>query len=363
MNDNLGKVNIRSDLSEVRITLSQTIDDRQLVTVTESGETITYNYLGPQYMIALAAFVVRWDSVLGADYYRVTRESRNLYTGESEITEFGAQGETVYEDIMTASPDVVNIYRVQACDDVEGCGPQSDPLELVAPSPDSPPLFAHIPLVTLVSVNFSDPARVCRGDPYRGRCVRESLCFVARAEADPNPPPASQRTPGVKLPIYTDLLEFEDDEVFAFIDDDVDVGVEYFYRVRACNALGCVDSDHVLISVGPPGPPPVSAAPETTQNVVGQVAQLSVRWDASRQRGQLHSDARGIRKRSLCRDIQRQGAGFHRQRRATRLRISLSIASVQLFRLHGFRDYNRNLSSVAGNYGQRCGVGCAFGVL
>ena len=276
VNDNLGKVNIRSDLSEVRITLSETIDDRRLVTVTESGETITYDYLGPQYMIALAAFVVRWDSVLGADYYRVTRESRNLYTGESETTEFGAQGETVYEDIMTASPDVVNIYRVQACDDVEGCGPQSDPLELVAPSPDSPPLFAHIPLVTLVSVNFSDPARYAAAIHIAG-AVFANRYVLSRALKPIQVPVDDPKDAGVKLPIYTDL--HEDDEVFAFI-DDVDVGVEYFYRVRACNALGCVDSDHVLISVGPPGPPPVSAAPETTQNVVGQVAQLSVRWDA-----------------------------------------------------------------------------------
>ena len=279
VNDNLGKVNIRSDLSEVRITLSQTIDDRQLVTVTESGETITYNYLGPQYMIALAAFVVRWDSVLGADYYRVTRESRNLYTGESETTEFGAQGETVYEDIMTASPDVVNIYRVQACDDVEGCGPQSDPLELVAPSPDSPPLFAHIPLAAVVSINFSDPAE------YVAAILIADALFanryvLSRALKPIQVPVDNPKEKGVKLPIYTDLLEFGDDDALGFIDDDVDVGVEYFYRVRACNALGCVDSDHVLISVGPPGPPPVSAAPETTQNVVGQVAQLSVRWDA-----------------------------------------------------------------------------------
>ena len=279
VNDNLGKVNIRSDLSEVRITLSQTIDDRQLVTVTESGETITYNYLGPQYVIALAAFVVRWDSVLGADYYRVTRESRNLYTGESEITEFGAQGETVYEDIMTASPDVVNIYRVQACDDVEGCGPQSDPLELVAPSPDSPPLFAHIPLAAVVSINFSDPAE------YVAAILIADALFanryvLSRALKPIQVPVDDPDEEGVKLPIYTDLLEFGDDDALGFIDDDVDVGVEYFYRVRACNALGCVDSDHVLISVGPPGPPPVAAAPETTQNVVGQVAQVSVRWDA-----------------------------------------------------------------------------------
>ena len=279
VNDNLGKVNIRSDLSEVRITLSETIDDRRLVTVTESGETITYDYLGPQYMIALAAFVVRWDSVLGADYYRVTRESRNLYTGESEITEFGAQGETVYEDIMTASPDVVNIYRVQACDDVEGCGPQSDPLELVAPSPDSPPLFAHIPLAAVVSINFSDPAE------YVAAILIADALFanryvLSRALKPIQVPVDNPKEKGVKLPIYTDLLEFGDDDALGFIDDDVDVGVEYFYRVRACNALGCVDSDHVLISVGPPGPPPVSAAPETTQNVVGQVAQLSVRWDA-----------------------------------------------------------------------------------
>ena len=276
VNENLDQVNIRSDLSEVRITASHTINDRQLVTVTPAGETIRYDYVGPEYVIALAAFVVRWDSVLGADYYLVARESRNLYSGESESAEFAVEGETIYEDIMSASPDVVNTYRVQACDRVEGCGPQSDPLELVAPSPDSPPLFVSSPVVTLVPTGSGYAAAIhLAGALYADRYI------LSRA---PKPVPIRllnpDDEPGDLIPTYTDLQEFVYDDALAFI-DDVTLGMAYFYRTRACNALGCVTSEATLITVMPPDPlTGQTSAPRATGEIVNDAPQVALEWDA-----------------------------------------------------------------------------------
>ena len=283
VNENLDQVNIRADLSEAKITATFEVNNRQLVTVTESGETITYDYVGPEYVIALAAFVVRWDSVLGADYYLVTRESRNLYSGESESAEFAVEGETEYVDIMSPSPDVVNIYRVQACDRVDGCGPQSDPLELVVSSPALPPLFVPSPLATLVPIESSDPASYAAVIHLAGALLANRYVLSRAPMPDPSGDPTL---------VYTDL--HEDDEVFALV-DDVTVGMRYFYRTRACNALGCATSEEVLISVGPPGPPPdaQTPAPDATQNVIGDVSrvefelelpllelQVELQWDA-----------------------------------------------------------------------------------
>ena len=250
VNENLDQVTIRADLSEARITAA----------------AIRYD-AGREYVIASVAFVVKWDATPGAVYYLVTRESRNLYTGESESAEFAVEeGETVYEDIMSASSDVVNIYRVQACDRVDGCGPQSDPLELIAPSPAAtPPLFVPSPVI---SVRFIDPFYAV--DIKIAGALLANRYVLSRA---PMPDPSDDQTL-----VYTDLDE--SGEAFEFT-DGVIAGMQYFYRTRACNALGCATSEEVLISVGPPGPPPVAQtpAPDATQNVIGDVLRVELRWD------------------------------------------------------------------------------------
>ena len=264
VNENLDQVTIRADLSEARITAAAIRFDA-----------------GREYVIASVAFVVKWDATPGAVYYLVTRESRNLYTGESESAEFAAEeGETVYEDIMSASSDVVNIYRVQACDRVDGCGPQSDPLELIAPSPAAtPPLFVPSPVI---SVRFVDPFYAV--EIKIAGALLANRYVLSRA---PMPDPSDDQTL-----VYTDLDE--SGEAFEFT-DGVIAGMQYFYRTRACNALGCATSEEVLISVGPLGPPPVAQtpAPDATQNVIGDVSrvefelelpllevQVDLQWDA-----------------------------------------------------------------------------------
>ena len=264
VNENLDQVTIRADLSEARITAAAIRFDA-----------------GREYVVASVAFVVKWDATPGAVYYLVTRESRNLYTGESESAEFAVEeGETVYEDIMSASSDVVNIYRVQACDRVDGCGPQSDPLELIAPSPAAtPPLFVPSPVI---SVGFIDPFYSV--DIKIAGALLANRYVLSRA---PMPDPSDDPTL-----VYTDLDE--SGEAFEFT-DGVIAGMQYFYRTRACNALGCATSEEVLISVGPPGPPPVAQtpAPDATQNVIGDVSrvefelelpllelQVELQWDA-----------------------------------------------------------------------------------
>ena len=264
VNENLDQVTIRADLSEARITAAAIRFDA-----------------GREYVVASVAFVVKWDATPGAVYYLVTRESRNLYTGESESAEFAVEeGETVYEDIMSASSDVVNIYRVQACDRVDGCGPQSDPLELIAPSPAAtPPLFVPSPVI---SVGFIDPFYAV--DIKIAGALLANRYVLSRA---PMPDPSDDQTL-----VYTDLDE--SGEAFEFT-DGVIAGMQYFYRTRACNALGCATSEEVLISVGPPGPPPVAQtpAPDATQNVIGDVSrvefelelpllelQVELQWDA-----------------------------------------------------------------------------------
>ena len=264
VNENLDQVTIRADLSEARITAAAIRFDA-----------------GREYVVASVAFVVKWDATPGAVYYLVTRESRNLYTGESESAEFAVEeGETVYEDIMSASSDVVNIYRVQACDRVDGCGPQSDPLQLIAPSPAAtPPLFVPSPVI---SVGFIDPFYAV--DIKIAGALLANRYVLSRA---PMPDPSDDQTL-----VYTDLDE--SGEAFEFT-DGVIAGMQYFYRTRACNALGCATSEEVLISVGPPGPPPVAQtpAPDATQNVIGDVSrvefelelpllelQVELQWDA-----------------------------------------------------------------------------------
>ena len=264
VNENLDQVTIRADLSEARITAAAIRFDA-----------------GREYVIASVAFVVKWDATPGAVYYLVTRESRNLYTGESESAEFAVEeGETVYEDIMSASSEAVNIYRVQACDRVDGCGPQSDPLELIAPSPAAtPPLFVPSPVI---SVGFIDPFYAV--DIKIAGALLANRYILSRA---PMPDPSDDQTL-----VYTDLDE--SGEAFEFT-DGVIAGMQYFYRTRACNALGCATSEEVLISVGPPGPPPVAQtpAPDATQNVIGDVSrvefelelpllelQVELQWDA-----------------------------------------------------------------------------------
>ena len=290
VNTDLAQVTIRRDLSEAKITATYEVSDRDylvfdetdaanyrveygrdFVVITdgddEDGKRLTVvDYAGPEYVIALAAFVVKWNATPGAVYYLVTRESKNLYSGESEIATFAVEGATEYVDIMAASPDVVNVYRVQACDRENGCGAPSDPLELTAPSPDfSPIVRVRGPVVELVPFD-SDYAAVVHvsGALFANRYI------LFRA-----PKPASGETAE-----YTEL--HEDDEVFAYFDRDVIEGMAYLYRTRACNALACTTSEATLITVTPTAPAGKTPRPRATGGIndANNLPQVALEWDA-----------------------------------------------------------------------------------
>ena len=291
VNTDLAQVTIRRDLSEVKITATYEVSDRDylvfdetdaanyrveygrdFVVITdgddEDGKRLTVvDYAGPEYVIALAAFVVKWNATPGAVYYLVTRESKNLYSGESEIATFAVEGETEYADIMAASPDVVNVYRVKACDRENGCGAPSDPLELTAPSPDfSPIVRVRGPVVELVPF-----------DPGYAAVVHVSgALFANRYILSRAPKPASGETAE-----YTEL--HEDDEVFAYFDRDVIEGMAYLYRTRACNALACTTSEATLITVTPPEPPTGQSPRPSAMagiNDANNLLQVALEWDA-----------------------------------------------------------------------------------
>ena len=176
-------------------------------------------------------------------------------------------------DRVPLTRGLVNVYWVQACDNVNGCGPLSDPLELVAPSTDLAKSVVPVPLVVLVSVdsNLVTSGFVASVDvvapPFADRYI------LSRALN-----PASGETA-----VYTNLRE-EDVAVFNHVDRELETGEQYLYRTQACNAAICITSDPNLVSVGLPnslpGAPPVAKTPtpEATESVVDNKPQVDLRW-------------------------------------------------------------------------------------
>ena len=274
----LPKVNIRPELSGTELIPLYEIDDREtVVTVDSFGNEITVTYSGSQYVFADVSFAVRWDSVAGAAYYRVTRSTRDS-GGEARFDSLAVafvDGKEVIEhfDRVPLTRGLVNVYWVQACDNVNGCGPLSDPLELVAPSTDLAKSVVPVPLVVLVSVdsNLVTSGFVASVDvvapPFADRYI------LSRALN-----PASGETA-----VYVNLRE-EDVAVFNHVDRELETGEQYLYRTQACNAAICITSDPNLVSVGLPnslpGAPPVAKTPtpEATESVVDNKPQVDLRW-------------------------------------------------------------------------------------
>ena len=274
----LPKVNIRPELSGAELIPLYEIDDREtVVTVDSFGNEITVTYSGSQYVFADVSFAVRWDSVADAVYYRVTRSTRDS-GGEARFDSLAIgflDGREVIEhfDRVPLTRGLVNVYWVQACDNVNGCGPLSDPLELVAPSTDLAKSVVPVPLVVLVSVdsNLVTSGFVASVDvvapPFADRYI------LSRA-----PNPASGETA-----VYVNLRE-EDVAVFNHVDRELETGEQYLYRTQACNAAICITSDPNLVSVGLPnslpGAPPVAKTPtpEATESVVDNKPQVDLRW-------------------------------------------------------------------------------------
>ena len=271
----LPKVNIRPELSGTE--LIPTHDRESIVIVDEDGNKITVAYEGSQYVFADVSFAVRWDAVADAVYYRVTRSTRNS-GGEARFDSLAIgflDGREVIEhfDRVPLTRGLVNVYWVQACDNVNGCGPLSDPLELVAPSTDLAKSVVPVPLVVLVSVdsNLVTSGFVASVDvvapPFADRYI------LSRALN-----PASGETA-----VYVNLRE-EDVAVFNHVDRELETGEQYLYRTQACNAAICITSDPNLVSVGLPnslpGAPPVAKTPtpEATESVVDNKPQVDLRW-------------------------------------------------------------------------------------
>ena len=248
--DLLDQVNIREDLSGSEIIPSAEIN--------EIGADVTVN------------FIVKWDSVTDAAYYRVTRSTRNS-GGEAQFDSFVVgfvDGQEVVEhfDKILLAPELVNVYWVQACDRDDGCGPLSDPLELTAPPGNLEGYTVPIPAVAVLALPVSgyEASIDVVGPPFADRYI------LSRA---PNPASGAAT-------VYVDLRE-RNVAAFTHIDGDVETGEQYLYRTQACNAAICITSDANLISVGPPGAPPVAQTPtpEATESVVDNKAQVDLRWD------------------------------------------------------------------------------------
>ena len=270
----LPKVNIRPELSGTELIPTHR---ESIVIVDEDGNKITVAYEGSQYVFADVSFAVRWDAVADAVYYRVTRSTRNS-GGEARFDSLAIgflDGREVIEhfDRVPLTRGLVNVYWVQACDNVNGCGPLSDPLELVAPSTDLAKSVVPVPLVVLVSVdsNLVTSGFVASVDvvapPFADRYI------LSRALN-----PASGETA-----VYVNLRE-EDVAVFNHVDRELETGEQYLYRTQACNAAICITSDPNLVSVGLPnslpGAPPVAKTPtpEATESVVDNKPQVDLRW-------------------------------------------------------------------------------------
>ena len=233
-----GKVEILPDLSGSEIIPIYEVNEQEFVAVDEDGNKITATYAGPEYILAVAAFSVKWDSIPGAAYYRVTRESGNSDGGESSFAAyFVDQGTTEFIERTPFSPGLVNVYWVQACDRQNGCGTLSDPLELAAPPEELDASAVRSPVVVVAPVDSGFVAAIfVVGSPFADRYV------LSRA-----PKPASG-----EATIYVDLQE--EDAPFVRLDEDLESGAEYLYRALVCNADICVISEPTLIAVGPAGP-------------------------------------------------------------------------------------------------------------
>ena len=235
------KVEVRPDLSGSEILPIYEINDQEFViTVDEDGNEISVTYTGPEYVLADASFVVKWDSVSDAAYYRVTREIRDLNGGESTFAAyFVDQGTTEFIDRTRFSPDSVNVYWVQACDRLNGCGPLSNPLELAAPPGelDASAVRSPVVFVTQGASGFEATIFVV-GSPFANRYI------LSRA-----PKPASG-----EAAVYAVLQE--ENVPFARLDENLELGAEYLYRTQACNDDICVESEPTPIVVAQPDPPP-----------------------------------------------------------------------------------------------------------
>ena len=246
--DLLDQVNIREDLSGSEIIPSAEIN--------EIGADVTVN------------FIVKWDSVTDAAYYRVTRSTRNS-GGEAQFDSFVVgfvDGQEVVEhfDKILLAPELVNVYWVQACDRDDGCGPLSDPLELTAPPGNLEGYTVPIPAVAILPIASGYEASIdVVGPPFADRYI------LSRA---PNPASGAAT-------VYVELRE-RNVAAFTHIDGDVETGEQYLYRTTACNAAICITSDANLISVGPPGAPPAAKTPtpEATESVVDNKPQVDLRW-------------------------------------------------------------------------------------
>ena len=258
------KVDVLPDLSGSEIIPIYEVNEQEFVAVDEDGNKITATYAGPEYVLAVAAFSVKWDSIPGAAYYRVTRESGNSDGGESSFAAyFVDQGTTEFIERTPFSPGLVNVYWVQACDRQNGCGPLSDPLELAAPPEELDASAVRSPVVVVAPVDSGFVAAIfVVGSPFADRYV------LSRA-----PKPASG-----EATIYVDLQE--EDAPFVRLDEDLESGAEYLYRALVCNAAVCVISEPALIAVGPAGPPTGVSAPRATGEVDGVSPQVRVEWDA-----------------------------------------------------------------------------------
>ena len=258
------KVDVLPDLSGSEIIPIYEVNEQEFVAVDEDGNKITATYVGPEYILAVAAFSVKWDSIPGAAYYRVTRESGDSDGGESSFAAyFVDQGTTEFIERTPFSPGLVNVYWVQACDRQNGCGPLSDPLELAAPPEELDASAVRSPVVVVAPVDSGFVAAIfVVGSPFADRYV------LSRA-----PKPASG-----EATIYVDLQE--EDAPFVRLDEDLESGAEYLYRALVCNADICVISEPALIAVGPAGPPTGVSAPRATGEVDGVSPQVRVEWDA-----------------------------------------------------------------------------------
>ena len=179
------KVDVLPDLSGSEIIPIYEVNEQEFVAVDEDGNKITATYAGPEYILAVAAFSVKWDSIPGAAYYRVTRESRDSDGGESSFAAyFVDQGTTEFIERTPFSPGLVNVYWVQACDRQNGCGPLSDPLELAAPPEELDASAVRSPVVVVAPVDSGFVAAIfVVGSPFADRYVLSRAPKPASGEA------------------------------------------------------------------------------------------------------------------------------------------------------------------------------------
>lgn len=171
--------------------------------------------------------IVTWSAVRGATRYEVFRATSE----DGEYEKIGETKLTRFSD-TTASPNVLYWYRVRACNQF-GCSSfsQTDSGYYLGQAPPQPPQN-----VQASDGTFSDRIRVTWSES-----IGASYYEVYRSDV-----------PGA------DFLRVAQTGGTSYDDQEIVIGRTYYYKVKACNSIGCSDyspTDSGFAAVSQPAAP------------------------------------------------------------------------------------------------------------